>query len=66
MPSRMIESKKKYVLSVYTGTGKGMLHRIKCRFYEWRISRMTDGEILDKYYELTAKEPDDFPVTVRG
>jgi hypothetical protein len=56
MPSRMIADKRRYVMSVFMGDSKGILRDIKSKFYEWKVSHMTDGEILDLYYEMTEKK----------
>ena len=61
----MIESKKRYVLTVYIGSGRGILHRLKEYYWTWRLNHMRDGEILDRYYRLTRKEPEDYFIRVK-
>lgn len=56
MPSRMIKDKSKYVLSALIGNSTGIVRDIKTRFWTWKVSHMTDGQILDLYYELIDKK----------
>ena len=44
-----------YLLNAYIGTGTGIIHEIKKRFWSWMVAGMSEGEILDKYYEMTDK-----------
>lgn len=53
MPSRLVESKKKYLLRSYIGNNNGIVGELKSKFWEWKVGQMSEGEILKRYYELT-------------
>jgi len=59
MPSRLILDKRRYVFTVCVGKSKGFLRRIKVWYWNWRLDRMSEGEILKMFYEMTGKEDDD-------
>lgn len=44
----ILDDKRKYLLEVYAGKSKLL------RFYwSWRIARMSEGEVLERFYEYT-------------
>lgn len=58
MPNKFVDPKRKYLLNAYIGTGTGIIHEIKKRFWSWMVAGMSEGEILDRYYEMTDKGGD--------
>ena len=55
MPNKFVDHKRKYLLNTYIGTGTGFFHNIKAWICTWFVKRMSEGEILNRYYELTDK-----------
>ena len=55
MPNKFVDHKRKYLLNTYIGNGTGFIHNIKAWFWSWMVKRMSEGEILKRYYELTDK-----------
>lgn len=57
--SKMIAYQKNYLFNSYVGTGKNIFGRIWCeiksRYWNWRLSFMSEGEVIKRYYALTTK-----------
>lgn len=53
--SRLIEYQKNYLFQCYAGNNEGTIGKLLDKYWKWRLDRMTEGEILDRYYELTNK-----------
>lgn len=58
MPSRLVERKRQYIYDVLVGTSDTFFGRIRCWLKNWyyHIDTWSEGEILDKYYELTGEK----------
>lgn len=52
MPSRLVESKRRYLITAYVGSDSGFIGQLRSRYWTWRINRMSEGEILERYYNL--------------
>lgn len=60
MPNnKLIESMKKYVFNSYVGKSDNFFGRIWCalkaRYWTYKFQFMTEGDIMDRYYELTTR-----------
>lgn len=53
--SKMIRYMKNYIYSVHVKNKNGFFNGINARYWNWRIERMTEGEIMNAYYALTNK-----------
>lgn len=53
MPSKLIDSKKKYLLLSYIGDPNGIVGQLKAKYWTWKVEKMSEGEILKRYYDLT-------------
>jgi hypothetical protein len=57
---KMIINRKKYVFCSYVGTSKTFFGRIWCKikavYWNWRLDRMSEGEIINRYYSLTDRK----------
>lgn len=53
--SKMIEQYKEYLYRCYVPDTDGLIGEILDKFWTWKLDRMTEGEILDRYYEITNK-----------
>lgn len=73
MMNKAILDKAKYVVLAKAGTSRNdgtiigwfltLIHELKARYWLWRVNRMSEGQILKIYYELTRKEEnDDYPI----
>ena len=60
MPSKLIYNKANYILCCYIGNGSGLIGWLKTKFWTWRVKRLSEGEILNRYYELTGKDRFDY------
>lgn len=66
--NKAIKEKAKYVVRAKAGTDRSseysaliawllkLVYQIKANYWLWRVNRMTEGEIMKRYYELTVKE----------
>ena len=54
---KAINAKRRFLIQALSGTSRfEWLLEIKRRFYIWLVNRMSEGEVLRRYYELTNKE----------
>lgn len=53
--SKMIRYMKHYLFCSYVGNGTGFIGAIKQRYWDWRLNRMPEGEVIERYYMLTDK-----------
>lgn len=53
--SKLIDYQKNYLYQCYVGSGDGLIWKLTNLYWTWRLNRMTEGEIMDRYYELTNK-----------
>ena len=58
MPSKLVESKKKFLLLSYIGNDNGIVGELKSKFWTWKVDRMSEGEILKRYYDLVNRKDD--------
>lgn len=56
MPNKALEDKSKYIIACYVGRSTGMLHNLLVRYWTKAVGSMSEGEILDRYYELTGEK----------
>lgn len=66
--NKAIKEKAKYVVRAKAGTDRSsehsaliawllkLVYQIRASYWLWRVNRMTEGEIMKRYYELTVKE----------
>lgn len=78
--NKAVMDKAKYVVLTKAGTDRSkeypaviawflrMVYQIRAHYWLWRVNRMSEGEIMNRYYELTRREEkDDYPIrTVAG
>lgn len=69
--NRAIKDKAKYVVLTKAGTDRSenypaviawflrLIFEIKANYWLWRVNRMSEGEIMKRYYELTKREEND-------
>lgn len=71
--NRAILDKAKYVILTKAGTARNdgtvigwilmTIHNLKIRYWLWKVNHMTEGQVMNMYYELTRKEEsDDYPI----
>ena len=57
---KMIVNRKKYLFINYVGTSNNFFGRIWVRiksvYWSWRLDRMSEGEIINRYYSLTDRK----------
>lgn len=54
---KAINAKRRFLIQALSGTSQFECWlEIKRRFYIWLVNRMSEGEVLRRYYELTNKE----------
>jgi len=66
--NKAVKEKAKYVVRAKAGTDNSeghsaivawllrLIHRLKTEYWLRRVNRMSEGQILNTYYELTRKE----------
>lgn len=66
--NKAIKEKAKYVVRAKAGTDRSseysaliawllkLVYQIKANYWLWRVNRMTEGEIMNIYYDLTRKD----------
>ena len=66
--NKAIKEKAKYMVRAKAGTDRSgehsaliawllkLVYQIRASYWLWRVNRMTEGEIMKRYYELTVKE----------
>lgn len=63
--NKAILDKAKYVVLAKAGTSRNdgtvigwlltVIHELKARYWLWRVNRMSEGEIINRYYTLTER-----------
>jgi len=56
MPNKALRDKSKYVIACYVGRSTGLLRNMLLWYWTKAVSNMSEGEILDRYYELTGEK----------
>ena len=56
MPNKALEDKTKYVIASYVGRSTGLLRDLLFWYWTKAVGNMSEGEILDRYYELTGEK----------
>lgn len=56
MPNKALRDKSKYVIACYVGRSTGLLRNMLFWYWTKAVSNMSEGEILDRYYELTGEK----------
>ena len=54
--SKLIEYMKNYLYDTYVPEEDGLLAEIKDKYWSWKLEHMKEGEIMDRYYQLTTKK----------
>jgi len=69
--NKAIKEKAKYVVRAEAGTDKSeghsflirwilkAIHRLKTEYWLAKVNRMSEGQVMDMYYELTRREEND-------
>lgn len=53
--SKLIECMKTYLFNYYVGTVTNRFGKLRSWYWERKLDKMSEGEIMDRYYELTTK-----------
>lgn len=56
MPNKALSDKSKYVIACYVGRSTGLLRKLLFKYWTRAVGNMSEGEILDRYYELTCEK----------
>ena len=56
MPNKALNDKSKYIIACEVGRSTGMLRNMLFWYWAKTVSRMSEGEILRRYYELTGEK----------
>ena len=56
MPNKALNDKSKFIIASEVGRSTGMLRNLLLWYWAKTVSRMSEGEILSKYYELTGEK----------
>ena len=56
MPNKALNDKTKYVIASYVGKSTGILRNMLVWYWTRAVAEMSEGEILDRYYELTGEK----------
>jgi len=56
MPNKALEDKSKYIIASEVGRSTGILRNLLIWYWTKAVSKMSEGEILDRYYELTGEK----------
>ena len=56
MPNKALNDKSKYVIACYVGRSTGLLRNMLLWYWTKAVGKMSEGEILDRYYELTGEK----------
>lgn len=51
-----LKSEREYILATYIGNAAGLKKQIKEWYWKRQVDKMTEGEVLSTYYELTKRK----------